>query len=263
MNRRQKKKNWKKKMLPDLEGVELRECDPRIFDPGETPARRDYYGFVLALAVAFNDLKGLNWWLHQLNKGKPDPWAPVSAYLGEVNGLISHVQKLTFGIFVELLVLIQEQRELIASPDFQALIGRTTAKAQESWHDLVGVAGGTVRVGDEFRSLAGQFQRIRAAGIYHYKDMRGILRGYETFFASEPTKFNRTAYFSAGNALERSRFYFADAAVQGYSVRVTEEAQVPLNIVNTFVERFVPRMNRALRLIVEEFIKTREAELQR
>ncbi|MGZ5442389.1 MAG: hypothetical protein ACXW5U_09825 [Thermoanaerobaculia bacterium] len=204
--------------------------------------------FVLALAVAYNDLRDviLGWMLLGAvfsDEERPSPRA------GQAGGLAIHLFRLITGFLHELLVLVDSSAEARAHPEFARIVKKTPADARKSWETLVRIKKGSKS--DD--PLARYVYWARNQVAFHY-DPRSIRQGYELAFR-DPAR--NVPYVSIGRSMAATRFYFADAAVDGYA-RDTTRASAPR--IQDFLlgkSEMVWQIYHALREIVAEFIRRR------
>lgn len=69
---------------PDFNLAELTPLDPRVFMSGDDGVD----GFVLSIALAYNDIKGIDWLGQQMENCRPTDTTTVSAGLGSVLSLV-------------------------------------------------------------------------------------------------------------------------------------------------------------------------------
>ena len=169
--------------------------------------------FILSLALAYNDFKGIEWVFLQLDKGKPET-PGISAYDGQFFGMRIHMTRLSVAFLHELVKAIETASTdgVLAHAEFRNAKELLTEEANASWEEFVSVClGGQAAPDKEF---LGWLARVRNSAAYHYYQPKGLHKGYLQFFNSEkPSDHNQFAYASLGNTLEVSRFYFADAAI--------------------------------------------------
>lgn len=122
-------------------------------------------------------------------------------------------------------------------------------RAREAWQALLDVSIG--------RSASGPFAepliRIRNKVSFHY-DCEEIYSGYEAHFF-EGKEVKEQAFVSRGKSMNESRFYFADAAAQGYLKRRLEKGGFEefFNEVRSAIEN----VNLAVFQLVDRFIQRR------
>jgi hypothetical protein len=190
--------------------------EPSKFDPEKIirPKGDDPFAmFMLALAVVFNDHKGLFLLSDGIDSLKP-PDGEISAHAGEWHGLNMQIYRLRIGMFRELFTLIETFLTEANGPQMQRILKRIPPGARVHWEDLVRVALDKGGVSDKkFKTI---LVKIRANLSFHYYQPKQLVAGYRRhFFESEVQPGNAHAYASLGKNMERTRFYFADAAIQG------------------------------------------------
>src|SRR3990167_4260638 len=90
------KKNVPKKSefkpCADFELAELKKFKANFLEANE-PTKRKLNAFILALALIFNDLKGLLWVIERLVEGTPQEKG-ITAYLGQWSGFNNQYNRL-------------------------------------------------------------------------------------------------------------------------------------------------------------------------
>jgi hypothetical protein len=170
--------------------------------------------FVLALAFAFNDLKGLLLFREAVLPARPSNVGQVAPEPGEWEGIGLQLHRLLVGHLHELLLLIETFADVASGDEFRAILKPAPVKIQREWEGLVRVATGTGSARDATFSKI--LERIRHNAVYHYYQPKMLVSGYrQHFYVSAPRKANQFAYVSLGKNLQRTRFFYADAAVEG------------------------------------------------
>src|SRR5687767_1084243 len=100
------------KGCPDFDLAPLTELSPQVFRQN---GHSDVDAFVLALALAYNDLKDINWMAEQLSKCKPAQ--AVSPEVGQWSGMNIFTNRLTLALLNELLQAIAAHRPLFEEGD--------------------------------------------------------------------------------------------------------------------------------------------------
>lgn len=210
-------------------------------------------GFILAMSLAFNDLKSAMWLLEQLNRGTPDETDVPTPYLGQIQGMKVHVTRTLFALLHELLFAIETAAEggAFESPAFRQALRLLSPASMSAWGGLFDAATHANSANPLRKFLA----QIRNNVASHYYDPKQLLRGYRYHFeVLEPSLFNESALSSIGPRLEHTRFYFADAAAAGYQ-RVLDPDSELLAASNTIVRQ----VNQALRGLIETYLKVKES----
>ncbi len=218
------------------------EFDPNAFIGGRKTSQ-EVCNFILTLALAYNDYKFYMMTFIMLMESKPEGEAQRSAVWGEYIGIKLHIIRLQIGFVHELFNLIEKNKKILEDDFFKETIRMINTRARESWTSLVDVA----LMKEQNNLLA----RIRNKVTFHY-DINELFAGYKLGFFKNGA--SQDACISIGNTLQKSRFYFADVAIQGY-------LEKKLNLtVETFFSSFnniLGEINNALYDICIKFIQRR------
>ena len=176
--------------------------------------------FILALAQVFNDLKDLAYVSTCLSDAKPRE-AKINPYFGQWMGMNLHVHRLIYGLLFELFELLRKFEDQIRSPEFLKIERQMGSRTQRDWKALrkfaLGEKGGSKT---EFGKC---LERIRHNLSFHYYQPKQIMRGYRRhFFGIESGPHAEFAYYSIGQNMEETRFYYADAAGQAALGELTD-----------------------------------------
>lgn len=190
------------------------ELDPAKIHPNGVGTDEDR--FFLALSLAFNDLKSINWVL-DLIKDEAGDRSTATAEDGEANGVTLTLIRYAAGTLSEALTLLEENRAFITGPAFERYSRRLKGEMGDNWRALFAHASGQ---SPESKML----KRIRANGAFHYYQPKVLAAGFRWhFFEREQDEFNRRALASAGRSTFSTRFFFADGAAGGL-VKVDADA---------------------------------------
>lgn len=169
--------------------------------------------FLLALAVVYNDLKGLQLMHDELQTCKPPP-AEISPSSGQWIGLEMQVHRYIVGLMHELLKLLASFEAEVGGPDIARWIKSAHPSVRKRWRNIVSIASGGRGSGD--KSFTRVLVMIRNNAVFHYYQPRLLARGYRKhFFEDPPAMYNEHAYVSLGRNMAQTRFFYADAAMQG------------------------------------------------
>lgn len=231
-------------LLPNFELAPLRYYDIQTFISPDKEEQK-VCNFILMLSLAYNDFKNIIWAITQIEKLRPKE-KKVSPSYGQIDGMYAHLTKLLFAHLCELANSIKDNISVLDKPLFKKILNHIKIKNREYWNSLVGFARG-----DSDTELKEILIRIRSNIAFHYNQPKELANGYKFFMNNEkiPKDFRRV-YVSIGNDLFKSRFYFADAAVQGS----IDKLKVDYNI-DMFkeVNKIIHEVNVALFYIVERF----------
>jgi hypothetical protein len=171
-------------------------------------------GFVLSLALAFNDFKTMMWVWSLLDEFKPEEpkGGAIEKKFGQFVGMRWHILRLLVGNFVELRGLISANQPLFEETIWVRTLRKLSNTEAKSWNSVVEFDARAKTKGtweNKFHSL---LEYVRNNGTFHYAQNQPLIRGYKRAFTKEGLG-AAYAYASLGKNLEESRFYFADAAV--------------------------------------------------
>jgi hypothetical protein len=238
--------------LGKLEGFDPKKINWRTRDPEQ----RKLDGFFLTLGLIYNDVKGLHWWLAQLKSNfMPINTREPSAALGEYSGMSFQVTRLLFGLLFELVQTLRENNKVLGSQRSVQVVNQLPDYAKEAWLDLIRLSRGEIPSLPEANALRAFMQRVRSTGAFHYYNVKSMVDGYGKTFGTN-SALTKKAFYSVGNRMEVTRFYFSDAAVQGARNTAFDEFSelhgISLNVTG-FEEVFIPRANHALRFLVARY----------
>jgi hypothetical protein len=172
---------------------------------------KDLVGMLmLGLALAFNDLKDVEYLVYQISKLLPQATTAALAPRGQLAGMQAHLARTLCGIAHEVIELLKRNREAIEATEFQRYLKRLSREYKQSWKLLWNAARehSAPKSRDPLvRALF--FARNKVAYHYAEKDLRAA---YTEHFRSADDK----PAASLGETMEQTRFYYADAAALAY-----------------------------------------------
>lgn len=191
---------------------ELNRIDPRKLI---TESRHDKTeDFFLVLGTVFNDLKGLILFEKILEDTYEKPQNDeVNSHVGNYGGTIVQIQKLIASTINEFFKFLEVSTDVFSESEFKETINRLSKTDRQLWEGMVAASCGELPA---IKSLLSSVVKIRNNIAYHYCQSGKTLRnGYVSrFFGNALDDKNKYAYYSIGDSLEKTRFYFADAAVE-------------------------------------------------
>lgn len=206
--------------------------------------------------MIFNDLKGLVFFEQSLIDGYRTPnEGEVSYHAGERIGLALQLTKFRVSTMHEFFRFIKENESILNLPEFQLILKKTAKAAIDDWATIVSVALEKKTENNFSSSLI----QIRNNVTFHFYQSRQTLwQHYQDFFFSrEKVQHNEKAYFSLGDSMKSTRFFYVDAAVQEYlmSQRILIDPQNSGDNFNELVSDVVTKMNQALALLIDSYLK--------
>ena len=179
-----------------------------------------YQSFFLVLGLIFNDLKDLLHMRHLFKETyrKPDI-TEVNVHMGEYSGFISHNDRLLIATISEMFLFLKEYSDVTSSIKFRFLLKNLTEKETRKWNEL-----NNYKV--DKNSLFGRIAQLRSNAVFHYDHHNELRKGFiDCFFIKKDDfpQYNKAYYYSVNN-MRTTRFFFSDAAADGYmKILLTQE----------------------------------------
>ncbi len=226
------------------------------FDPKKVVADRgrdELTEFIMALALAFNDLKGLLLWREKFASQKPSNPDEVSPIVGEWHGIEIQIHRLLVAQLHELLTLIKEFESVATGDAIRNILTKAPLSTRHHWDDLVKIA--TDKGTPRDTAFAEVLVQTRNNVSYHYYQPKVLITGFRYFFFESPKGgHNESALASIGSTMEQTRFCFADAAVQGALIKLTEKKMGGPKFAKRF-RKAIDSVNHALQHIVTIYLE--------
>jgi len=183
--------------------------DPAAFE-GDAEFAQDVCDFVLALALAYNDLHDIFLARILIGEVAPDDGKTPSKRAALTNGLTISLIRAQTGVIHELLSLISRSGHVLEGAASKRVLAQLSRQARECWAALSDASRQSASTDPMAKALL--FYRNKVA--FHY-DAKEIRRGYQLRFGGTSTNDPRPL-LSRGEALQSRRFHFADAAAEAY-----------------------------------------------
>jgi hypothetical protein len=206
---------------PDFDLASLHSLPRELFG---LVGHNDLDGFVLSLALAYNDLKGIYWVHQQLEACRPADASEISPFVGQWNGMRIQTSRTVLAITHEVLRSIGKasEQKVLELPDFRAAVRLLEdGPAKKAWKRLVAAGLGKPREAE----LREYMRVVRNKSVFHYNQWQEILQAYQHFFVATETR-NSSAFVSLGGSMEATRFYFADAVAQTMYVGTSDTREL-------------------------------------
>ncbi len=211
----------------EFDNAKLRKSFPRDLIPEKAEGNEDFLGCLLTLTMIFNDFKGLvqlNDTISQVYKSEPPA---IDEHFGEKSGVQMQMVKLLYATVNEALIFIRDSSTILDSDRFKRLVQRTSDNNQVVWQMLRKIAD-QEPIDDErfarYAELRDFLVKARNNVGFHYQTRRQLIEGYRRFFfqgiANVPEEAREYAFRSTAREFKDSRYYYVDAALQGYYVNL-------------------------------------------
>jgi hypothetical protein len=201
--------------LPDFNLAPLQAIQPNTL----LQSKADKVGtLMLALAAAYNDLKGADYCVYQLARMRAQAQADTLERRGQFAGMGQQVLRTIIGIMHEILVELNESRNEVATGEFQGYVTHLNAEYKADWQRVWDVATSADRVANRRDALSQILLKARNLSFHYSRN--ALAAGYaEHFAASAAATLSDRALVSIGASMEETLFYYADAAaVAGLTV---------------------------------------------
>jgi hypothetical protein len=190
--------------------AELESFDPSAF-VAEDKSVQACGDFVLALALAFNDLKDLLLGDSLLMGEVPKDRSTPSREFGAFGGSHLHVLRVLLGVLRELLFLVHAEQKTRESSCFQAIVKKLPRPGRNAWDKLVTASEANTSSDADIRFLV-----IAPNSVAYHYESKAIGRGFRRAFAEPSNEPFDEPLLSRGSSISTTRFYFADRAAQSY-----------------------------------------------
>ncbi len=202
---------------------------------------------IVTLCLIYNDFKDLfllDGHLEQRAKSiDKDDSLRAKAQSGQISGMREHIRRILIAGMLELLQTLSENREVIDSGDFRRLVKmvkKIHTDFDDDWGPLMALALETCKPGAG-HAFTNALVKIRNNGAYHYKQTKSLFDGLEDYCKTREDR----GYVSEGNTLEKTRFYFADAAIQCYHQRVVGKGEYRGDFPSD-LDKYIKKVNNVL-----------------
>lgn len=209
-------------------------------------------GFIIALATVYNDIKDFFWMFQALLEGQPTNPDEISPTNGQFNGQMNFLIRNLIGVFLEFLVLIEENADVLERESLKFAESRITGNAISYWQELKRLALRQELEASE-TAVYNSIKVIRNSVSYHYFGIKNYLGGFKNYCDARGA--DSRIYASIGDRMETTRFYFADAATQYRLRQILHDRQVS----DSQVMEFIKKMNAALRFFLESYLSGQDA----
>lgn len=184
-----------------------REIEQNIFI-GDADYPEELCNVILFFALVYNDLKFIQVNISMLNESMDLAKEKPRRILGEIGGFYLYIHRLNVGLIFALQEKIKENKDVFHSFLFKSILKKLDKKNLRSWNNLYESS-----LSDQLKNASNPFFMIRNKTIFHY-DLKEIMSGYKQKFSND-----QKPCVSFGKTMRQTRFYFADAAVEGYFLK--------------------------------------------
>ncbi|OGY45317.1 MAG: hypothetical protein A2729_00575 [Candidatus Buchananbacteria bacterium RIFCSPHIGHO2_01_FULL_39_14] len=217
---------------------------------------RDVDRFFLIMALMFNDIKGLVFfdnWLHEYREPQKEE---ISGHAGEWHGIKLQRIKLLAAILSEFLNVLEEYKNIINTDPINRYEQQLSRQDKSIWDLFLEVTKiHPTKLSDErievFKKMLIQ---IRANVTFHYYGAgKPLANGFRDHFYKKFV--NQPAYYSAqGTNFYKTRYYYADAAIQSYLESCMTMAGEADKVLETITDLTV-KASKVINGLMEQYLK--------
>jgi hypothetical protein len=213
--------------------------------------------FFLVLAVVYNDLKGMVFF----EKLVFDTYEPVSVndkisfHMGEYGGIFIQTRKIFISYLREFFEFLKENEQILSSTEFNGILSKTNKDITIRWNNLVDIALNKSKDTSDFTNY---LVRVRNNVASHYYQSGKELRKAfcNIFFKKEKVEQNKLAYYAIGENMEKTRFFYADAAVQEYLRSTINDMEKGFEVkYKTELSAIIDNMNWTILRLLKVYLK--------
>lgn len=174
--------------------------------------------FFVTLGLIYNDLKDLLFFgtLIEQEYRKPNENELPNPHFGEYAGVQNHLNRLLVVNVHGFLEFLKKNNSVISKPSFLYLLKNLNSEDKKSWARLVQIIEGKKDSSEDFFSCIVQ---IRSNMASHYDLYGKVFPKYfkKVFHQNlENRKEYKYAFYSLGESMKNTRFYFSDAVAQNH-----------------------------------------------
>lgn len=189
----------------------------------------DFEDFFLTFGLFYNDLKNISFHILQVENAFKDldkkDFTPRPNF-GEYTGIKNHLDRLLAAMVYEFFEFIKENMKTIEDERFKMIYETLNRDLKDKWDLIKKIASHSSTNDDsDFSKI---LMLIRNNVAFHYfQSAKNLRKGYSKyFFEDEKNGLNERAYYSVGETMEDTRFFFSDAAVTNFiMIEVTKKME--------------------------------------
>ncbi len=214
--------------------------------------------FFVVLGLIYNDIKSLTFHFvnveNTIRSFKPDE---ITAAKGEFAGMKSHLERLMVGTMRGLFEFIASSTAVLAGGEFKVIHERMNADQRRRWDAIVAVATGQDINEGDMSDFLRVLVMIRSNLAFHYQS-KVVRDGFTKYFYHNPVTRpeNETCYYSRGDNMRDTRFFFSDAAGQ-MAIRAQALQKMSYDEYAKRLGGVIDDANFAIMALMKEFLRTR------
>ncbi len=248
--------NPPKKQFPTFRKAKI---DPSDLIPKPPTKVSDIDSLFLVFGMAHNDIKTVRTLFLDFLEKYEAP-TEVGSHAGEYYGTKLYLEKILIAHTHEVLKLIYMHIDLIQSDEFQKYTSNMSEDSVLLWEVILAFSNNDRReLSKDQSNTLNLLGRIRHNVAFHYyQSAQNLIKGFRyKFYELPPTEDNAYAQYSIQlTEAEVTRFFYADAALEGYLKESVDDVGEREKVYNDMI-KLAAMVNRCLCDLLNQYLKTK------
>lgn len=213
--------------------------------------------FFLVLANFYNDFKTQNFFTVEINNTSKgiDP-LEINAENGEYGGIKVYLYKLMCGTLNEFFRFLKENQDIFEKTEFKIILEKLNDDLKERWNDILLISKGSQPNGVIFSKILGLIRNNLT--FHYYQSGKNLRKGFvQKFFEDTKEDKNKWAYYSIGEAMKDTRFYYCDAALESSICKEVERVGIKYDDFIKDLNKAIEDINFTIIYLMKEYLKNR------
>ena len=172
-------------------------------------------------------------------------------------GFQIQLHKLIYATIHEFFEFLKKKEDVLNTHEFNIITGNLSSYTRIRWTDIIDFALSKNTPDSDFKK---RLARVRSnVASHYYESDKNLRNGFvDFFFKREENVGNGWAWYAIGNTMEKTRFFYADAAEDAFlnSVSKTEEMPTAVDFSKGLIE-IINAMNETIALLLKEYLRKR------
>ena len=137
----------------------------------------------------------------------------ITSHAGNYAGTRVQIQKLVASTINEFFIFLKKSADVFVTTEFKEIVDRLAKSDKQLWDGMVSAAHNKLPTATD---LLKTIVQVRSNIAFHYDHSGKILRNayISRFFGKSQDGKSKLAYYSIGDTIGNTRFYFSDAAAE-------------------------------------------------
>jgi len=220
-------------------------------------------GLFITFALIFNDIKTIHLlsMVIEENFEALDSEEKPTYHKGEFAGVGVYLIRMLFGTINEFLILLEKKQTVIKEDKFQNLLKNLSSDTLLAWNGLYNLGVSKNKTQKDSDPVLSLIDDIRNEISFHYYGgPKYLSEGFKDFFYKNPPKpQNKRAFYSIGETMKDTRFFYADAAAEAYlAIKAEKYGYDRESFKAVIFKDLVSKLNLALSGLIRVYIKSKK-----